>query len=317
MRALHVEPDRGSINLTPQVNRLIVGCNSCGVVYSDPLPTEEQLDRYYASESATESDGWDARVAADESKLEAALGKKAERSARFVEALDRVAGLPAVGTTPPAALDFGCGIGAWLDPLKARGWQAYGIEPGPTAARFAGRRHTMLDRPPSEPTFDLVILHHVLEHLRDPVGELQRLARCTRADGLLWVSVPNLGGLARHGRWRYVSSARHLFSYTWAGLASVFALAGFELLAHSDEATWPSELTQTEASDRQIIAVGRRTNTTPTLPERPLEVALDAMIAFDRGDLIYRSKEKPDHRSHVASAPRRLFGGVRRRLLRR
>jgi SAM-dependent methyltransferase len=313
LRPLHVEPAGSSLNLTAQVNRLIVGCEACGVVYSDPLPTQERLDAYYAAASGSQSDGWDARIAADEGELEAALRKKAERSASFVEALDRAAGLPKGHEGIPAALDFGCGLGAWLDPLQERGWRTYGIEPGPTAARFAGRRHTMLERPPTEPTFDLTIVHHVLEHLRDPVGELRRLAQCTHLAGLIWVSVPNLGGLGRHGRWRYVSSARHLFSYTLASLRSVLSLAGFEVAAHSDEPAWPSELTEGDAGDPQIIAIGRCVDTDLPLPERPLDAALDAMLAFDRSDLIYRKKDK---RPVAAAEPARGRHSLRRRFRR-
>lgn len=46
-------------------------------------------------------------------------------------------------------------------------------------------RHTLLRR-----EYDLVVCSHVLEHLEDPVGFLQRMRRCVRSDGRFLALVP-------------------------------------------------------------------------------------------------------------------------------
>ncbi|MBA3347369.1 MAG: hypothetical protein H0T13_02295, partial [Actinobacteria bacterium] len=128
MRPLHVMPVKTRTKLTRQLNRLLVGCTRCGVVYQHPLPDADELAAYYAREAGTETEGWDARTPAGEKELAVTLGIKTERSERYVQALELLAGLPQEGTRK--ALDFGCGLGAWLDPLQERGWQTHGIEPG-------------------------------------------------------------------------------------------------------------------------------------------------------------------------------------------
>ncbi len=47
----------------------------------------------------------------------------------------------AIGAPGRRALDFGCGIGGWLDALAADGWETTGIEPGVSAATAMAARH--------------------------------------------------------------------------------------------------------------------------------------------------------------------------------
>ena len=94
---------------------------------------------------------------------------------------------------PRRALDFGCGIGGWLDVLAADGWETAGIEPG-RAPRPRRGRHTLLEEIPAEPSLQLVVVQHTLEHLDDPLETLRRLAGATVPGGLVYVSVPNCHG---------------------------------------------------------------------------------------------------------------------------
>ena len=125
-------------------------------------------------------------------------------------------------------LDFGCGVGAWLNDLQDRGWDTWGIEPSSSAAFV---RHQRLQEIPSDGRFDLVMVYHVLEHLPHPLDTLRRLAAAVRAGGLCFVSVPRLDTVAIHRQFAYCLHPRHhIVAYTEACLRGLLAGAGFEVV---------------------------------------------------------------------------------------
>jgi SAM-dependent methyltransferase len=98
---------------------------------------------------------------------------------------------------PPRArlLDAGCGSGRTLDELARRG-EAHGIELNPLGVRAArDRGHSVREAPVEEiphedGSFDLVTCLDVIEHTDDDVAALRELARVTKPDGRLVVTVP-------------------------------------------------------------------------------------------------------------------------------
>src|SRR5258708_3485769 len=121
---------------------------------------------------------------------------------------------------PNRVLDVGCGEGLMARVLKREGkasWVA-GVEIFPEAAADArdvvdelvvGEVET-LDLPFERQSFDVILLGDVLEHLRDPWRQLERLVAFLRPGGLAIASVPNVRNwrvvfaLAFKGRWDYV-----------------------------------------------------------------------------------------------------------------
>lgn len=100
-----------------------------------------------------------------------------------------------------AAIDVGCGNGAFVAALRDRGFDAWGIDFSERAVR-AGKVHFGLEhlyavniehfreRFPDR-TFDLVTAFEVLEHMDDAALFVQRLSELLRPGGWLIVSVPN------------------------------------------------------------------------------------------------------------------------------
>jgi SAM-dependent methyltransferase len=222
----------------------LTGCPTCGIAWAHPLPEARELDAWYGS-----GEGWEQRPglreqAAGGTEGEAALKRKldAKRPGRERETdllLPLLTDLPSRDDgAAPAVLDFGCGLGAWLDVFAVRGWDTAGIEPGPTARAAAGSRHLMLDAPPAEPEFDLVIVHHVFEHLRDPLGHARSLSAALKPGGWAIVSVPGFDRLPNHMKFGYVSSDVHLFSYTFEGMRRMLAYAGLRVVHRLEGGGW-------------------------------------------------------------------------------
>ena len=300
VRPLHVFPvNHNKRRVTRQIHLALIGCERCGLVFSHPAPTRAELNAYYGSAA----EGWDERISTDPAVLEAKLARKRESNARDYELLQANGSLPRSGRR--RALDFGCGIGGWLDVLAAGGWETSGIEPGPNAAAVAGRRHRILERIPAEPEFELVVVQHTLEHLHDPLETLTRLAAATVEDGHIYVSVPNLARLGQHRDFVYIAGDKHISSFTPAALSSLLALAGFELTAHSNDPSWNAPEARTSDVSR-LAAVGRRRSREVPLPAAPLAAAIEALAEYGR---IQPEPEPPGSRN--GSRLRRL---VRRAL---
>jgi 2-polyprenyl-3-methyl-5-hydroxy-6-metoxy-1,4-benzoquinol methylase len=114
---------------------------------------------------------------------------------------------------PGRALDAGCGSGALMLSLASVGWEVEGVEWDSSAARVARESS---GRPVWSGDFqavglpcgayDLVVLHHVFEHLTDPLPALSRLAELLRPGGRAVLIYPNPESLGAR-----------LFTHAWFG----------------------------------------------------------------------------------------------------
>jgi SAM-dependent methyltransferase len=295
LRPLHVYKSRRK--LSPEPFLALLGCERCGVAQSAPAPTQAMLDAYY-----TEPEGWEARTEEDDEKVARKLRSKHESYARQLELLQPHLNAAAAGR-PPRALDFGCGLGAWLDVLQDAGFETYGIEPGAKQARVAARRHTLLDSVPAEERFDLVVLNHVLEHLLDPQATLRELAGSLRVGGQLFVSVPDLGRVHAHRDLAYVANDLHLNSFSAAGLASALGLGGFAVEQHFDTDEW-SALEKGRPTRLRMLARREGEARFPAV-EAPLEMAVVSLRELGRAD----SAEQAEAGSGPAAASAQNGGG--------
>jgi SAM-dependent methyltransferase len=130
----------------------------------------------------------------------------------------------------------GCATGTYLAHAQARGWRVTGVESAAFARQQAARRTkgTVVARCedlPASQTFDVVTLHHVLEHVHAPVDFL-RDSIVPRVGGRLLVEVPNFDSLAARvygRRWRDLRPEQHVYHYTRDKLASVVETAGLRV----------------------------------------------------------------------------------------
>ena len=239
------------------VKRLaLVGCERCGVAHSHPLPSAETVQAFYAGD-----DGWTRRIDAPDGELDVKTAlKRKKRRKDFGRIAAHVA-------APGSVLDFGCGPGGFLDLLQEHGWRTYGIELAEQDRAYASRRHEMLDEIPQAPTYNLVVAYHVLEHLAEPNTTVRALAQALQPDGYLYVSVPDAGAVHLHGKLRHIANSIHIFTYTEAGLRSLFALNG---LARVD--AWHK--------GHRLQMLGRRVTQPLTLPAQPLEELRAALRSY-------------------------------------
>ena len=216
----------------------VSGCEECGLVFVNPLPPADALAAMYGPQGEWGLARTDEHSATETGAAPAGSGTWPRLFDAIRDDLDV--------TRPPAGarvLDFGCGRGKFLDVLKRCAWETFGIEPAMDAA-FS--RHQRLTTVPAQPTFDLVIAHHVLEHVTNPLALLRQFAAAARPGGHLFVAVPRLDTLPMHRDYRYVLSRVHVTAYTSACMDGLLRRAGWQPVH-----TPPTEV---------LISGGRRTS---------------------------------------------------------
>ena len=96
-----------------------------------------------------------------------------------------------------AVLDYGCGLGLFLQALLAEGFSATGVEYDSDAAEYAARSTgcpvsslAEFTSMRNNATYDALHLGDVLEHLPDPFATLRELLKIVKPRGLLFAEGP-------------------------------------------------------------------------------------------------------------------------------
>lgn len=192
-------------------------CSQCGLGFLFPQPSEAELAACY--EEAYYGRNRKKFLAPVETGVALLTGLKWRKLRRLVRSGGRL-------------LDVGCGRGTLLRRARAAGVEAYGIErPSSEAHSLPGIFYQDLGecRFPGE-HFQLVVLWHVLEHLRDPMATLQEICRILEPGGWLSVAVPNYGGAqarAAAGGWFHLDLPRHLWHFPQSSLRLLLENSGF------------------------------------------------------------------------------------------
>jgi 2-polyprenyl-3-methyl-5-hydroxy-6-metoxy-1,4-benzoquinol methylase len=162
-------------------------CGSCDFVYLSSwersLAKSEALYDYYGE--LTEEDL--ARRHSPENR---------SRQVKLLKKLSRYA----KGRT---LLDVGCGDGQLLQTATEEGWDALGIDLSPAAIRLCQQRGlrasgtdffgSSLD----DQRFDVIVMSELLEHVPSPQRFLKRAKELLEDQGVLYLTTPNFGSLAR------------------------------------------------------------------------------------------------------------------------
>ena len=157
---------------------------------------------------------------------------------------------------PGRALDCGCGAGANARLLRALGWKVTGITLSPGERERAAahcERVLLADLEEALPDevgrgYDLVVLSHVLEHLRHPERLLGAVRRLLQPDGVVIVALPNalfypIRLRVLVGRCDYerdgILDETHLRFYTFASGAALLERNGLRVQEAKAEGGFP------------------------------------------------------------------------------
>lgn len=142
--------------------------------------------------------------------------------------------------SPGSLLDVGCGRGDLGAAFLRLGWRVAGVEPSASACSIArgrgvdARTGTLGSLDHEDESFDAVVMNHSLEHVPDPRGDLARVYRLLRRNGLLIISLPNFASWHRKrfgSAWFHLDLPRHRTHFTPESLRGVLTATGFEIVS--------------------------------------------------------------------------------------
>lgn len=156
------------------------------------------------------------------------------------------------GTSRQAAiLDLGCGSGRLLRSLAGAGYQRLnGVDPF-IAGDIEGTGYRVLKREYDaiEGQYDLVMMHHSLEHMADQQQVAARMFDLTRPGGRMLIRIPTIDCQAYEtygGDWVQIDPPRHFFLHSRNSIRQLVERAGFRVVELYDDSHayqfWGSEL---------------------------------------------------------------------------
>jgi 2-polyprenyl-3-methyl-5-hydroxy-6-metoxy-1,4-benzoquinol methylase len=130
-------------------------------------------------------------------------------------------------------LDAGCGDGATLEWLHARGALAVGVDLTIAMANLSRARGYPaavqdLEELGLRPVFDRVLCIGVLEFVPDPARALQNLGACLAPDGKLVLLYPRKGPLGLLYAWYHRTHGARIHLFGTGDIASLLARAGLD-----------------------------------------------------------------------------------------
>lgn len=161
-------------------------CKTCNLVLLESALNEKELEKYYPKDYISFPKAI---------QNEKNIIRKFDRQFGVNKRVNRV--LQKTKQTGKI-LDIGCATGIFLNEMKKKGWDSYGIEPSTHAADYA--RHTygleiyngMLEKDIfPESFFDVITMWDVLEHVPDPWDIVANVWKLLKPNGLFVISMPN------------------------------------------------------------------------------------------------------------------------------
>ena len=204
-------------------------CDHCGFRFTQDVPDETEIDRYYESTDYI-----------SHSDTEKGLMNRLYHLARNMMLTAKAGHVTrATGLRQGWLLDIGSGTGYFAHLMTEWGWTVRAIEKSVQARQFA-QDHFGLKSDGDEAfatlddhSFDCITLWHVLEHLQhlDEMGK--NLHRWLKDEGAVLIAVPNhLSTDARHSgaEWAAWDVPRHLWHFTPATMQLFAEKHGFKII---------------------------------------------------------------------------------------
>lgn len=207
---------------------LICECSNCTLRFTQDVPTEDEIARYYKAETYISHTNTGKGIVNKLYKQVRSVTLRQKRN--LVEQM--------VALQQGTLLDVGAGTGAFLAEMQAHSWKVKGIEPGAGARQVALEQFNVLLDPPEniseflEGHFNAITMWHVLEHVHNLKPMLNRLHELLAPGGALFVAVPNYlsADAKRYGSaWAAYDVPRHLYHFSPHSMRVLLEACGFRV----------------------------------------------------------------------------------------
>jgi len=142
-------------------------------------------------------------------------------------------------------LEIGCGQGQFLKSLPST-FQKFGVEIHDKGYHYVQKNYPEINitgediRSESfsslEASYDIIVMWHVLEHIKDPESFCQKLSTLLGENGVFIFEVPNRNSLGfrwTQKKWFHLDTPRHLFHYDLQSVRSLLGSHGLKIINYS------------------------------------------------------------------------------------
>ena len=294
----------------------IVRCRSCGHLYMNPRPTRASLRKCYPESYSLYADS--ALPATPQGPIPKPW--YAKPPFRWIPGLRRLyrfltetfaEAIPQAPSAEKAALELGCGVGAFLDKLREEQWKTQGVEFSQHATDIAARRGHKVscmsidDAEFDSESFDAVFAWMVIEHLQSPRKTFENIFHWLKPGGYFCLSVPNAGTKQTwvFGKyWFPYDLPRHLHHFTPKSISTLLVEAGFEspkVIHQRTVRSWYASLGAALLDRKPASQLGRKlirwTDDTPfwlTLAVSPIALVLAFLRQSNRITVVAKKSAK-------------------------
>ncbi len=195
-----------------------------GVLYTLPQPIEN-LGKYYESENyISHTDG------------KKSVFERFYQIAKSINLNDKLKLINKIANGKKI-LDYGCGVGDYLEHMQKNGYDVLGMEPNDSARKIAQsklgeNKVTSTEIEHINGKFDVITLWHVLEHIPNLHEIIEQLKKHLKENGTLVIAVPNHQSYDAkyYGQyWAAYDVPRHLWHFTETSMHKLFNEFGMKI----------------------------------------------------------------------------------------
>ena len=194
---------RADLSVLDNANYRIAKCADCDFIFQSEVLDDEGMASLYGD--------W---VGAAEASLHKKQNARARLFKQYAGQVLTISRLFSILPRQVKVLEFGMGWGYWSRMAQAFGFNVSGLELSPERAEYAKSLgvEVIEKLPEAGQHYHFIYASQVFEHLPDPLETLQQLTSRLRADGVIYLRVPDGRGVEktlRDSGWSSELSAIH------------------------------------------------------------------------------------------------------------
>ncbi len=213
----------------------VASCNNCKISWSEPMPSEEDLMKYYSHYYKIRYN------TVDKNKLKVYLHSiisfHTYRLKRLIRLIEKY-------SPNKNIIDFGCGESKILQIAKSRNWNSLAIDYSNELEEFLTnkfikfiRANSLDDAKLNSNYYGCIIFLHVLEHIPELKNLLKSARKYLTSSGIIVVKSPSATSIrAKTGtsNWHLVNPPEHMWGFDKNNFKKLLENLNFEVLYIKD-----------------------------------------------------------------------------------